>query len=613
MTLRDRPLRLLISAALLGLAPAAFSQTTPLPPASFSYGLIDANGNASVLTSGATITFPPTSLGATAAVTVSITNAAGDAAGTVTSISATGAAFQLSGTPLPGTMVAGGSTVTFSVKFAPTQLAAVQGSLTIVAGGVTTSFNLAGSGTGAVYSYQVQQGSTTTALAPSQTITFPNTQTGQTSTATITVTNSGNVSGQIASIAILGSGFQLANLPFLPATLAVQSTLTFQVVFAPTQPGAVTGALQIGADTFNLTGNALGASYAFAYVSGGTTVTLPNTGGTVLFSPTAVGASSSSTFSISNGGNTAGVITSIGIGNSSGQFSVSNLPSLPVTLAPGASVSFVLTFTPSAAGVATADLIINTFSFSLTGTGTPPPALPSYSFSGATGVQKPLTQPAIGLTLASPYSLAVTGTLTLTFTSAEFTDDPSIQFATGGRTVNFTIPANTTSAVFSNGATTVMLSTGSVAGTIALTPSFATASGVNLTPASPLALNLTIAPSAPGIVSTEIDSPTATGFTVTFTGYATGRDMTSIDFHFTMASGVTVSVPDITLSVQTQFSTWYGSSASDAYGSQFTASVPFTLSGQLSGISSLINAIQSVTVTLTNAEGTSAGQTVTVQ
>ena len=75
----------------------------------------------------------------------------------------------------------------------------------------------------------------------------------------------------------------------------------------------------------------------------------------------------------------------------------------------------------------------------------------------------------MGLQLASPYAQDLTGTLTLTFTPDSFADDPTIQFASGGRTVNFKIPANTTSAVFGQ-ASQVQFSSGTVAGVITLTP-----------------------------------------------------------------------------------------------------------------------------------------------
>jgi transposase len=84
----------------------------------------------------------------------------------------------------------------------------------------------------------------------------------------------------------------------------------------------------------------------------------------------------------------------------------------------------------------------------------------------------------------------------MSVSSDTFVTDPSVQFSTGGRTVSFTIPANGTQAVFSNGATTIKLQTGSVAGGITITPSFATRTGYSLTPDSPASLSLSIASAA---------------------------------------------------------------------------------------------------------------------
>src|SRR5205823_6180639 len=105
-------------------------------------------------------------------------------------------------------------------------------------------------------------------------------------------------------------------------------------------------------------------------------------------------------------------------------------------------------------------------------------ALPSYQFQGPSGTQQPAQQPSIGLTLASPYPLALQGTLKLSFVSAVFTDDPAIQFASGGRTVNFTISANSTRAQFISNATSMPLQIGTTAGTIVITPSFSTAASI---------------------------------------------------------------------------------------------------------------------------------------
>ncbi|MDX1983289.1 MAG: glycosyltransferase family A protein, partial [Bryobacteraceae bacterium] len=47
--------------------------------------------------------------------------------------------------------------------------------------------------------------------------------------------------------------------------------------------------------------------------------------------------------------------------------------------------------------------------------GRAPSPIPSYSFAGPSGVQPPLQQPAIGLTLDGPYSLPLRGTLAMSF------------------------------------------------------------------------------------------------------------------------------------------------------------------------------------------------------
>ena len=136
-------------------------------------------------------------------------------------------------------------------------------------------------------------------------------------------------------------------------------------------------------------------------------------------------------------------------------------------------------------GTVTGSLLIDTTAVTLEGTGTAPPALPSYTISGPSGTVPPATQSNVSLTLASPYPVDLNGVLTLT-TSGNYGTDPSVQFATGSstgnRTVDFSIPANTTSADFAGQGPNIPVQTGTVAETITLTPSFMTVDGVDLTP-----------------------------------------------------------------------------------------------------------------------------------
>ena len=85
---------------------------------------------------------------------------------------------------------------------------------------------------------------------------------------------------------------------------------------------------------------------------------------------------------------------------------------------------------------------------------------------------------------------------------------------------------------------------------------------------------------------------------VTVIGYSNTREVTQAVFHFTPTAGSTITDPDVTVDVSAAFSGWYGSSASDAYGSAFTFTQPFTLD---TGATS----VAGVTVTLQNSAGVS--------
>ena len=71
--------------------------------------------------------------------------------------------------------------------------------------------------------------------------------------------------------------------------------------------------------------------------------------------------------------------------------------------------------------------------------------LPAIVFSGP-GTASSGQQPTVTFTLTNPYPVPLTGLLTLTFTPSSQTpvDDPAVQFSAGGRTLPFSIAANST-------------------------------------------------------------------------------------------------------------------------------------------------------------------------
>ena len=204
--------------------------------------------------------------------------------------------------------------------------------------------------------------------------------------------------------------------------------------------------------------------------------------------------------------------------------------------------------------------------------------------------------------------------MTLTFNSDVFANDPAVQFATGGRTVTFTLPANATRAIFANNANQVRIQTGSIARTITVTPAVNTTEGnINLTPTAPPTANLTVAPAAPRILSVLISARTANSVTLLVSGYATSRSVTQMDLTITPTSGETVSTTRLPIQVDSAFIEYYGGAASAAFGSLFTAAVPLTLQGDLVNVTQLLDTIQSISVTLTNRTGVSNAVSVNVK
>jgi hypothetical protein len=400
-----------------------------------------------------------------------------------------------------------------------------------------------------------------------------------------------------------------------PDTLAPNGTFSFTVNFAPTQPRTATGQLLVGSDQFTLTGNGLGSELQVSYVSGGTTLTIGSNGvAAVVFSPEMVTGTENIPVIVKNIGTLPAIISNIGIGESPSPFSLSGLPkTLPLSLAPGASTSFTVSFSPTTVSSSSGTLLVNTNSFLLSGSGTAPPPLPAYTISGPTGNAAPQTQPNISLTLASPYPAALTGVLTLT-DSSTLVPDPAVKFITGLQTVPFTIPANGTEANFAGLGSQIQLQTGTVASTITLTPSFATqAGGVPLTPATPATLQFTVPSAAPVLIAGTLASTSATGVTLNFTGYSTTRSLTSLNIQFTAATGFTLASTTLTVDVSQAAALWFQSSASQSFGGGFTVSVPFTFSGTVATNQTLLQTIASFSATISNAVGPSSSVTATIQ
>lgn len=566
--------------------------------------VLQTDQNVIPLQPGGTIVFAATPINTTAQATLNITNS-GSASGRIQSVSITGAAFKLVGLPLFPVSLAAGQTLQLLVRYQPTVVGSDTGQIQVTyEGGVQTTINLQGTGSSAMLVYELLQGDTPTEVSPGGQVPLPDTNLGDTSSVTVRVRNAGNGTGAVSSINLVGAGFTISNPPLLPQTLAPAASFTFTISFTPTQPGDFHGRLFVGSDSFDVVGRGLGPKLVFSYNSGGTAITLP-AGGSVVFSPVMISQTAQTDFVIKNEGTLPATVSNIGIGEQRSPFAISGLPTLPLSLDPGAQVDFPITFTPVTTGFSNGTLRIDTTSVGLTGSGTAPPPLPSYTLQGPAGTVDPMSQPAVGLKLASAYPVALAGTLTLTM-SGDLPSDASVQFATGGRTVAFTIPANGTDAVFGSQGPQIRLQTGTVAGSITLTPSFSTqAGGVDVTPGSPASLQLSVAPAPPVLIASQVASTNATGFVLAISGYTTTRSLSALNVQFTAAQGFNVPTTQVAVDLKQASTVWFQSTGSQAFGGQFTISVPFTFQGTPPTGHTLIESITSVSVSASNDRGTS--------
>jgi hypothetical protein len=215
------------------------------------------------------------------------------------------------------------------------------------------------------------------------------------------------------------------------------------------------------------------------------------------------------------------------------------------------------------------------------------------TFTGPSTVQA-AQQPTLSFALTAQYPVAITGTVTLTFTSSTGVDDPAIQFASGGTTLTFTIPANSTTTP------TIQLQSGTVTGTITCTLVLS-AGGQAITPANIQPINITVPPAAPTVTSFTL-TRSGNSITANLIGFSNTRELSQAVFHFSAANGSTINTPEITVPATAIFASWFTNTASQAYGSSFLYTQPFSLSSDQS-------AVGTVSVTLTNSAGISTTYT----
>ncbi|MBY0508039.1 MAG: Ig domain-containing protein [Bryobacteraceae bacterium] len=226
------------------------------------------------------------------------------------------------------------------------------------------------------------------------------------------------------------------------------------------------------------------------------------------------------------------------------------------------------------------------------------PSLPTVSVTQITDTTGSASQPSFGIALSAPFPAAIDGTVTLAFQPDAGPADPDVRFASGGTTLNFTIPAGGLNAVAAANAP-FTFGSGTTSGLVTLTVVLRS-NGQTLLPNPAAVRTVRINRAAPVITNVRINR-TATGFEVIVTGYSNTREIASGNLRFNPAPGVTLQTAEFPLNIGAAFQTWYASAPSAGFGTQFLLTMPFTVAdGTAASLSSAL-------VTLTNTVGSGSG------
>ncbi|HTZ33595.1 MAG TPA: choice-of-anchor D domain-containing protein [Methylomirabilota bacterium] len=177
---------------------------------------------------------------------VQLTNT-GSSSVTISSVTASGSGFSVSGIATP-LSIAAGATSQFAIGFSPATTGSVSGSVTIASTASDSSLSIATSGTGTT---------TTRVLNVSPTsVAFGNVTVGSSATRAITLTNSGNANLTISSDSVSGSGLSATGIGG-GVTLSPGQAATLTASFAPQTAGSVTGSIVINSNATNGTSAAV--------------------------------------------------------------------------------------------------------------------------------------------------------------------------------------------------------------------------------------------------------------------------------------------------------------------------------------------------------------------
>ncbi len=275
----------------------------------------------------ANVAFGNVNVGGSSPQTITFSNS-GNAALTITQITASGTGYSVSGFSLPIT-VAPGASSPITATFAPTSPGSPAGSISITSNSPGSPTTIAMTGTG------VQSGLT----ANPASVSFGNVSVGSNGSQTVTLNNTGNSTLTISALTASGTGYSVNGFT-LPVSIGAGANSTFAVKFAPSATGSVSGNVSI-------TSNAPGSPLTISLSGMGVQPAIAATPSTVAFGNVTVGSPNSQTIRIQNTGTATLTISQASVGGTG--FSINGL-TIPVNIAAGGNTTFNVIFAPNAGG-----------------------------------------------------------------------------------------------------------------------------------------------------------------------------------------------------------------------------------------------------------------------
>lgn len=608
--------------ALLLAAGLASAQTSPL-----TFYIHDTSGVTPDTPLGSSYSFANTSQGSSTPLVIRAVNSSASTiywvqafVSTAANSTVTNANFSIAGQVIDQVLAPSGSLL-FTLNFAPTVVGSTTGYLratyqTQQAGcsftsgtnpcpsGTANASTLTGTATNPqlVLSYKPASGSAVV-LQPASSTPFDFGNVSTSSSVTVTFLLSNQTSGALPTPIIklqttqfFSSAFRL-DTSSLPALIVGNSFATFTVTFAPGQTGVTdpSTALLVGALSYLVKGTGVivadidALQISYTDVTPGSpsfgVVTRPQAATAIRFDDLVAGGGSSIfNFVVTNPATSYNAVAVSPLSVSGAGFGMSGAPAAPISIAPGASITFTLTFVAAASGTYTGSLSIGTRQFALQGLTVISP-FPSPSFLLSPQSLASQQQATLTIQFASPSAVAGIGTLTMTFAPSVngVTKDAAVVFlATNSNQLNVNLAIGAQIATY-NGQSAIAFQTGTTAGTLTFkldlvnTPSYSKdfiipPATVHITSASAVRQN-------PNLV-------------VTINGYDNTYSAGQLSFTFYDLSGKLIA--PVTVNAATSFQQYFFTN--NQAGGAFALQASFPVQGD-------VTQVGSVAIGLTNSQG----------